>query len=52
MPLPSAKSGSDARVLWVRTGDVVDRVLLVQFERAWPEILVRLEEGAQVVEIR
>jgi predicted nuclease of predicted toxin-antitoxin system len=47
-----ASTASDARVLWVRTGNVVNRVLLVRFERGWAEILARLEEGAQVVELR
>ena len=47
-----AATAPDARVLWVRIGNAVNRVLLARFERAWPEILARLEEGAQVVEIR
>ncbi len=42
----------DARVHWVRIGNAVNRVLLARFESAWPEILARLEEGAQVLELR
>jgi len=47
-----AAAAPDARVLWVRIGNAVNRVLLARFERAWPEILARLEEGAQVLELR
>ena len=47
-----AATAPDARVLWVRVGNAVNRVLLARFERAWPEILTHLEEGAQIVELR
>lgn len=42
----------EARVLWVRVGNAVNRVLLARFERSWPEILAHLEDGAQIVELR
>jgi len=41
-----------ARVLWVRTGNVVNRVLLARFEHAWLRIVAHLEEGAHIVELR
>jgi predicted nuclease of predicted toxin-antitoxin system len=47
-----AAAAPDARVLWVRIGNAVNRVLLARFERAWPEILACLDEGAQIVELR
>ena len=47
-----ATANPKARVLWVRIGNAVNRVLLARFERAWPEIVSHLEAGAQVVEIR
>jgi predicted nuclease of predicted toxin-antitoxin system len=47
-----AATAPDARVLWVRIGNTVNRVLLARMERAWPEILARLEEGEQVLELR
>jgi len=39
-------------VLWVRTGNLVNRLLLASFERAWPEIESHLAAGARVVELR
>ncbi len=47
-----AAAGPSARMLWVRIGNAVNRVLLARFERAWPEIITHLEEGAQLVELR
>jgi predicted nuclease of predicted toxin-antitoxin system len=40
------------RLIWVRTGNVVNRVLLARFEQAWREIATHLDEGAQIVEVR
>jgi predicted nuclease of predicted toxin-antitoxin system len=42
----------EVRVLWVRLGNVVNRVLLERFARVWPQIAVHLEDGAHIVEIR
>lgn len=39
-------------VLWVRTGNLVNRVLLARFESAWAEIEGHLESGVRVVELR
>ena len=47
-----AASGGGARVLWVRTGNLVNRLLFASFERAWPEVAAHLEAGARVVELR
>jgi len=47
-----ASTAPETRVLWVRIGNAVNRVLLARFERAWPEILTRFEEGAQILELR
>lgn len=47
-----AAAAPDVRVLWVRIGNAVNRVLLDRFERAWPEIRTHLEQGAQVLELR
>jgi predicted nuclease of predicted toxin-antitoxin system len=48
----AARGSSGARVLWVRTGNVINRLLLVQFERAWSAIEAHLETGVTVVELR
>jgi predicted nuclease of predicted toxin-antitoxin system len=40
------------RVLWVRTGNLVNRLLLARFERAWPEVLTHLQSDTRVVELR
>jgi predicted nuclease of predicted toxin-antitoxin system len=47
-----AAASPEARVLWVRIGNAVNRALLARFERAWSEIVGYLEEGAQIVELR
>jgi predicted nuclease of predicted toxin-antitoxin system len=41
-----------ARVLWVRVGNAVNRILLARLNLAWPEIVAHLEEGASIVELR
>lgn len=48
--LTAARQGPS--VLWVRTGNLVNRLLLVHFERSWPEVLAHLRSGARVVELR
>ncbi|MDQ2859988.1 MAG: DUF5615 family PIN-like protein [Pseudomonadota bacterium] len=48
-------AGSDRQgrqVLWVRTGNLVNRVLLAQFARAWPQVEGHLLAGVAVVELR
>ncbi|HEY6577993.1 MAG TPA: DUF5615 family PIN-like protein [Rhizomicrobium sp.] len=47
-----AATATGTRVLWVRTGNVVNRQLLAQFERAWIRIADSFEAGAQIVELR
>ena len=48
--LASARPGP--RILWVRTGNLVNRLLLGRFEQAWPEIIGHLRSGARIVEMR
>lgn len=50
--LLAAASPEGARALWVRTGNLVNRLLLASFERAWPEVEAHLASGARVVELR
>ncbi len=40
------------RILWVRTGNVVNRILLAAFDAKWPEIAKHLEASNQVVVLR
>jgi predicted nuclease of predicted toxin-antitoxin system len=39
-------------ILWVRTGNLVNRLLLARFEVAWPRIEAHFESAARVVELR
>ena len=39
-------------IVWVRSGNLLKRVLLVQFEAAWTDIERHLLAGARLVEIR
>jgi predicted nuclease of predicted toxin-antitoxin system len=48
----AALPDNGASVLWVRTGNLVNRLLLARFERAWPEVEAHLAAGAKVVELR
>jgi predicted nuclease of predicted toxin-antitoxin system len=48
--LAAARPGPS--VLWVRTGNLVNRLLLDCFRRSWPEVLAHLRSGARVVELR
>ena len=48
-----APTTNDApQVLWVRTGNLVNRLLLNRFERSWPEIEAHLLNLVKVVEVR
>jgi predicted nuclease of predicted toxin-antitoxin system len=40
------------RIVWVRTGNVSNRVLLERFAASWPEIETHLASGANLVEVR
>lgn len=39
-------------VLWVRTGNLVTRLLLSHLEAVWPQTEAYLRDGARVVELR
>jgi predicted nuclease of predicted toxin-antitoxin system len=39
-------------VLWVRTGNLVNRLLLARFEHAWPQVEAHLRAGDKIVELR
>jgi predicted nuclease of predicted toxin-antitoxin system len=39
-------------VLWIRTGNLVNRTLLAKFDAKWPELAAYLESNARVVVLR
>jgi|ERR1700741_1522349 len=47
-----AAMGDGPRLLWVRTGNLVNRLLLARFEAAWTEIETYFAAGARLVELR
>lgn len=47
-----AANDEGPRVLWVRSGNLLKRVLLARFESAWPELEGHLIAGARLVEMR
>ena len=47
-----AAIGGEASVLWVRTGNLVNRLLLARFEAVWPEVENHLVAGTCLVELR
>ena len=48
----AARSAVGPQVLWVRTGNLLNRVLLQRFEAAWPQAEPLLANGARLVELR
>lgn len=50
--LLAAANPSGPQVLWVRTGNLVNRVLLARFERAWADVELHLCSRVRVVELR
>jgi predicted nuclease of predicted toxin-antitoxin system len=40
------------QVVWVRTGNCPNSVLLARFEHLWNQLIVELEKGTQLVELR
>lgn len=49
--LKAAKPGGP-RVVWVRIGNAIRRVLLQRFAAAWPAVETKLAQGEGIVEIR
>jgi predicted nuclease of predicted toxin-antitoxin system len=49
-PLAAARPGPT--VIWVRVGNVVNRVLVSRFSAKWSEIHAHVEAGARVIELR
>ena len=45
-------SPDSPQILWVRTGNLVNRLLLARFEQAWPQVEAHLSAMARVVEMR
>ena len=50
-PLLAADIVPGPAILWVRTGNLVNRLLLARFEAVWPEIESHFESGARIVEL-
>jgi len=47
----AATHATGPALIWVRMGNVVNRVLLARFEEAWPEICGHLAAGTRIVEM-
>jgi predicted nuclease of predicted toxin-antitoxin system len=50
--VPAESPRPQFQVVWIRTGNVPNRVLIGRLEAGWPRILAHLEDGAPVVELR
>ena len=48
----AAADANGPAIVWVRTGNVVNRLLVARFEACWTEIEAHLRAGARVVELR
>lgn len=51
VPVGSART-ERIQIVWVRTGNVSNRVLLARFSANWTAILEHLKGGSQIVELR
>jgi len=40
------------RVIWIRIGNAIRRVLLARLEAAWPGVMENLNEGHGIIEVR
>lgn len=40
------------QIVWIRTGNVPNRVLLARFAKEWPALRSHLDSGARIVEVR
>ena len=47
-----AAAGEGPRVLWVRTGNLIKRILLGKFDSAWPRLCEHLASETRVIELR
>ncbi|HEY2032531.1 MAG TPA: DUF5615 family PIN-like protein [Rhizomicrobium sp.] len=47
-----AETQPGAKIIWIRTGNLLKRALLKRFEHAWPELLGHLQSGIAIVELR
>lgn len=51
--LPSSGSHlSGLQIVWIRTGNISNRLLLDRLEARWQRIVAHLDAGARVVELR
>lgn len=48
--LAAARPGPS--ILWVRTGNLVNRLLLERFEQSWSQIVDHFGSGVRIVELR
>jgi predicted nuclease of predicted toxin-antitoxin system len=39
-------------LIWIRKGNCSNRALIAWLERLWPDVLRRLEQGEQFIELR
>lgn len=51
--VPAVNSVSnEPPIVWVRTGNISNRILFQRMTAGWPQILAHLEAGARLVELR
>jgi predicted nuclease of predicted toxin-antitoxin system len=50
--VPVAASSAKLQVIWVRTGNIPNRVLFERLEAGWTDVMTHLSSGAMIVEIR
>lgn len=50
--VPAAVTPTKLQVVWVRTGNISNRILFERLEAGWPDVVTHLSSGAMIVEIR
>lgn len=50
--LLKAANPEGPKVIWIRIGNAIRRVLLARLEAAWPSVIEMLNEGHELIEVR
>jgi len=50
--VPAGKVNTSPQVVWVRTGNIANRILFERVDARWRQVMAHLSGGASIVEFR
>jgi len=50
--LLKAANPEGPKVIWIRIGNAIRRVLFTRLDEAWPSVIEMLNEGDELIEVR